>query len=222
MADNAHFPILEKCYDLVVWLYGRTGKFPRHPTAKPGIARGNARNGFIRDVERSDDGPGDDLFTPHERRRGIPIGNLTSQFFANVYLNPFDHFVKEQLHCPCYLRYCDDFVIFGNDKRRLGSLIPGLATALAGLRLRLHERKCRVHRVDEGLDFLGYRIWPTHRRLRRSSLVRFTRRRRKLRTAWRTRRISLNDLRASMASWAGHAKHADAWRLREALADFVW
>lgn len=64
--------------------------------------------------------PGDDLFTPHERRHGIPIGNLTSQFFANVYLNPFDHFVKEELGCGCYIRYCDDCVIFGDDKRRLG------------------------------------------------------------------------------------------------------
>lgn len=60
--------------------------------------------------------PGDDLFTPSERRRGLPIGNLTSQFFANVYLNDFDHFVKEKLRCQAYERYVDDFVLLVNDK----------------------------------------------------------------------------------------------------------
>jgi len=166
--------------------------------------------------------PGDDLFTPHERRRGLPIGNLTSQFFANVYLNPFDHFVKEELGCRCYIRYCDDFVIFGDDKRELGRTAERLADRLSAVRLKLHERKCQVRRVDEGVDFLGYRIWPTHRRLRRESVLRFKRRRRVLRKAWRAGDTELANVRASMASWVGHAKHADTWRLREALANFAW
>lgn len=63
--------------------------------------------------------PGDDLFTPHERRRGLPIGNLTSQFFANVYLNPFDHFVKESLGVRGYIRYVDDALLFANNKHWL-------------------------------------------------------------------------------------------------------
>ncbi|OIP08706.1 MAG: hypothetical protein AUJ96_05840 [Armatimonadetes bacterium CG2_30_66_41] len=167
--------------------------------------------------------PGDDLFTPHERRRGLPIGNLTSQFFANAYLNPFDHFVKEELGCRFYIRYCDDFVIFGSDKRALAALVPELADRLSALRLRLHERKCQVRRVDEGVDFLGDRIWPTHRRLRRESVLRFKRRRRHLRDARRAGQTDLAHVRASLASWSGHAGHADTWRLREQLAQtFVW
>jgi retron-type reverse transcriptase len=61
----------------------------------------------------------DDLFTPYLRKRTIPIGNLTSQFFANVYLNGFDHFVKQQLKCRHYIRYVDDFVALGNSKAQL-------------------------------------------------------------------------------------------------------
>ena len=63
--------------------------------------------------------PTDDLFTPSERRRGIPIGNQTSQFFANVYLDPLDHFVKERLRIKGYVRYVDDFLLFADDKRTL-------------------------------------------------------------------------------------------------------
>ncbi len=62
--------------------------------------------------------PGDDLLAAN-RPRGLPIGNLTSQFWANCYLNPFDHFVKRELRCPAYLRYVDDFLLFGDDKRQL-------------------------------------------------------------------------------------------------------
>ena len=54
--------------------------------------------------------PGDDLFTPHERRKGLPIGNLTSQFWANVYLDPFDHHFRDELGAPGYIRYVDDFL----------------------------------------------------------------------------------------------------------------
>jgi len=66
--------------------------------------------------------PGDHLFTPLERRKGLPIGNQTSQFLANVYLNPLDHFVKDTWGCPRYLRYVDDFAAFGNDKGELHDL----------------------------------------------------------------------------------------------------
>ena len=63
--------------------------------------------------------PGDDLFTPTEHRRGLPLGNQTSQFFANVYLDPLDHFVRERLRLPGYVRYVDDFICFANDNATL-------------------------------------------------------------------------------------------------------
>jgi retron-type reverse transcriptase len=171
--------------------------------------------------------PGDDLFTPVERRKGLPIGNLTSQFFANIYLSPLDHFVKERLRCRYYIRYVDDFVIFSDEKEQLWEIMSRIGQFLDGLRLRLHPKKCFVVPVPEGMDFLGYRVFPTHRRIRAETLRRFLKR---LRNLYRECRADLsglldrkaedspyNAVRASLAAWLGHAMHADTFRLREKL-----
>ena len=84
--------------------------------------------------------PGDDLFTPCERRRGIPIGNQTSQFFSNVYLDPLDHFVKDRLGIKGYVRYVDDFLVFSDDKSHLADVREQIRAFLARLRLRLHPK----------------------------------------------------------------------------------
>ncbi len=122
--------------------------------------------------------PGDDLFTAVERRRGLPLGNQTSQFFANVYLNPFDHFVKEQLRPTGYVRYVDDFVIFGQSSAELVDVRERCREKLAELRLRMHPRKCTIGRVADGTRFLGLQVFPTHCRpvthLKRSSDLRMT------------------------------------------------
>lgn len=105
--------------------------------------------------------PGDDLFTPLERKKGIPIGNLTSQFFANIYLNPFDHYIKETLGCKAYIRYVDDFVIFGNDKNELWQVLGQCRTFLAKFRLALHpkNRKYFQHMMVWGFwDIVYFRI----------------------------------------------------------------
>lgn len=86
----------------------------------------------------------EDLFCPRERSKGIPIGNLTSQFFANVYLNELDHFVKDDLREKYYLRYVDDFLIFGDDKKHLFKVRDEIAAYLKNLRLLLHPRKSVV------------------------------------------------------------------------------
>jgi retron-type reverse transcriptase len=161
--------------------------------------------------------PGDGLFTPAERRRGLPIGNQTSQFFANVYLDPFDHFVQEQLHCGYYIRYVDDFVILGNDKNRLAEVRTRCREYLAGLRLRLHPRKSEISRVADGTNFLGYRLFPDHRRLARSNVVRMQRRLRGLQKRYANGRICAADIHRRLMSWIGHAQHADSYRLRERL-----
>jgi retron-type reverse transcriptase len=78
--------------------------------------------------------PGDDLLTPVQRRKGLPIGNLTSQFFANLYLSPFDHFVKRQLKLKHYLRYVDDFAAFSDDRQELAEARVAMEAYLATLR----------------------------------------------------------------------------------------
>ena len=160
---------------------------------------------------------GDDLFTPYQRPKGIPIGNLTSQFLANVYLDGFDHHVKETLRCRHYIRYVDDWVVFGDSKAWLGEIKDRMEEYLAGLRLRLHPKKTRVYRVSEGVAFLGYRVFPDHRLLKQDNVLRMRRRLKRMRREYAREEISLENVRRSVHSWIGHARHADTYRLRERL-----
>lgn len=160
---------------------------------------------------------GDDLFTPL-RPRGLPIGNLTSQFWANVFLHELDKFVKHKLRAPAYLRYMDDFVLFSDDKALLHRWKAAIRDFLAErLRLTLHTKKSLVFPVKVGLDFCGFRIYPTHRRLRRSSVRRFVRRLRKQREAYSQGEISLEEMTTSVQCWIAHAQHGDTWRLRHRI-----
>ena len=100
-------------------------------------------------------------------RKGIPIGNLTSQLFANVYLNEFDIFIKHQLGIKFYVRYCDDFVILSSNREYLENLIPRIQEFLdARLKLQLHENKISIRKLRQGIDFLGYVILPNCKILR--------------------------------------------------------
>ena len=165
--------------------------------------------------------PGDGLFAAL-RPRGLPIGNLTSQFWANVYLHELDKFAKHGLRCHAYLRYMDDFVLFADDKQQLHAWKTAIRDFLAShLRLVLHPKKSLVFPVKVGIDFCGFRIYSTHRRLRRSSLRRFVRRFRRQREAYRHGELSLEEMTTSVRSWIAHAAHGDTWRLRGRLfADY--
>jgi retron-type reverse transcriptase len=161
---------------------------------------------------------GDDLFTPIQRRRGLPIGNQTSQFLANVYLNPFDHYVIEQLGCRSYIRYVDDMVVLGDDKGWLWDVRDAMADYLSTrLRLRLHDRKQYVLPVTAGPDFLGLRVFPEHRRLRRVSAMSFARRLRWMRERYAAGEIQIKEVRQRIAAWLGHASNADTHGLRTSL-----
>lgn len=161
--------------------------------------------------------PGDDLFTPFERRRGIPIGNQTSQFFANVYLDRLDHYVKETLRVGGYVRYVDDLLLFDDDKRRLHEWRTAIEDFLVPLRLRLHPRKCFVAPVTSGFTFLGYRIFPTLRRLDADNVRRFKRRLSRYREAVAAGQMSEDQRMTSIQSWIAHASYADTVRLRGRL-----
>lgn len=149
--------------------------------------------------------------------KGIPIGNLTSQFFANVYLNRFDHWVKEELGHRFYIRYVDDFVILADDKRVLHQAFAAIEARLAGIGLAVHPKKRSVFPVTEGCDFMGYRIWPDHRRLRPKTGYHSGRKLARLARRYGEGEVTLDRVRASVASWIGHVKHADTWGLRKAV-----
>ncbi len=161
--------------------------------------------------------PGDDLFTPFERRRGIPIGNQTSQFFANVYLDRLDHYLKETLRVRGYVRYVDDLLVFADDKLRLHEWRTVIEEFLVPLRLRLHPRKCFVAPVTSGFTFLGYRIFPTYRRLDADNVRRFKQRTRRYREAVVAGRMSDAQRKICIQSWIAHAMYADTVRLRGRL-----
>jgi len=160
--------------------------------------------------------PGDDLFAAL-RPRGLPIGNLTSQFWANVYLNELDQYVKRILHCPAYVRYVDDFLLFADNKRQLWAWKDAVRERLAALRLIFHERSSTVYPVANGIPFLGFRLYPNRRRLKRRNGVAFARRFRQYRKAVARGKLSMADLHIRIRGWIAHAAHGDTRGLRRSL-----
>lgn len=149
----------------------------------------------------------------------MPIGNLTSQLFANLYLDPLDHFVKEQLKQRYYIRYMDDFVILAQAKSELWEILEKIKGFLAvHLKLQLNPIRVAVLPVERGIDFLGYVIYPDgYKRIRRRNVVNFRRRLKALETEHAQAEITFDHARQSIASWLGLAKHTSAFRLSRGL-----
>lgn len=161
--------------------------------------------------------PGDDLFTPHGRRRGLPLGNQTSQFFANVYLNGFDQYVDRVGRPPVWARYVDDWVLFDDSKQRLAEIRASLQEQLDAVRLVMHPGKTRVHACREGVSFLGWRLFPNRTRLARQNVVHTQRRLRRLRVELQAGRVSWERVQQSVQAWIAHAAHGDTATLRHHL-----
>lgn len=160
--------------------------------------------------------PGDDLFAAC-RPRGLPIGNLTSQFWANVYLNGFDHFVKRELRCPAYLRYVDDFILFSNDKHQLWDWRAAVIERLARLRLTIHLDRAAPRPVVDGLPFLGFTVFPDHRRLKARKAISFRRKLKRLAADFAAGEVTFERVDASVQGWVNHVRYGDTWGLRRAV-----
>lgn len=146
--------------------------------------------------------------------KGMPIGTLYSQLFANVYLDRFDHFVKQSLQVDYYIRYMDDFILLSDSKNRLHKLRKAIQGYLEEkLDLCLPGSKTKLEPVEKGATFLGYRVFPHYLLLRKRNKLKFKRRLRKQREALEKGEISFRKLRQSIASWRGHAGHADTQTL---------
>ena len=147
--------------------------------------------------------------------KGLPIGNLTSQHFANLYLGELDHHLKERLRLKGYLRYMDDFICFGRDKAELHQLLTEIRRFTGEvLRLELKDKVVRIAPVTEGVPFLGFRIYPNLIRLQRVNLVRFRKKLKKKEVAYQEGRLSQPELVASVNCMIAHLSHANATALR--------
>ena len=138
--------------------------------------------------------------------RGLPLGNLTSQLFVNIYMNEFDQYIKHSLKVKYYIRYADDFVIISKDKSWLEELLPKIGGLLSErLKLSLHPDKVYIKTLASGVDFLGWVHFPNYR------ILRTTTKRRMLKN------LSYNPKTESLNSYLGLLKHGNAFKLRNNL-----
>lgn len=151
--------------------------------------------------------------------QGIPIGNLTSQLFANVYLNELDHYIKRELRERCYIRYMDDFLILGPDKKHLRDTKELIKIFLRDrLKLTLHPKKAEIFPIDRGVDFLGYVLRDGRRFLRKSTVKRFIKKSQRYEAMVKKGNWTDASLHNARASWRGYVNFADSYGLMRKLA----
>jgi retron-type reverse transcriptase len=172
-----------------------------------GASHGPALEGF----------PGDTLLTPLERPRGLPIGNLTSQFLANLHLDALDHRLAALPGIGAYLRYVDDVALFANNAETLLQARGLMETELADLRLRLHPIKSQISQTRHGACFVGFRVLQGRVRVRNHNLLKGKRRLRLQQQAVLCGTLSATAARTSLQSWNAHLAHGHTWRLRRRL-----
>ncbi len=146
---------------------------------------------------------------------GMPIGNLTSQMFANLYLNELDQFVKHELRVRHYMRYMDDALVLHWEKPYLWWVKQEIQRFLdEHLRLVLNS-KTTIRTVDQGIEWVGYWVWSTHRKLRKSTVKKMKRRLKYLQRAYARGEVDWEEVNASVQSYLGLLKHCNSFCLRE-------
>ncbi len=148
----------------------------------------------------------------------MPLGNLTSQFFANVYLNELDYFIKHKLKAKYYIRYVDDFVILHSSKSQLEIWKKEIEKFLKEkLKLELHQDKSRIISLSKGIDFVGFRNFYYFKLLRKRNIKNMEN---KLRL-FEENKLSYNKLLEIFQGWQAYAKWADSYRLREEIINLL-
>ena len=150
---------------------------------------------------------------------GMPIGNLSSQMFANLYLNEADQYAKHVLKCKCYIRYMDDIIVVDNDREALREVWLAMDDFMRKrLHLQLNAKTC-IRSEAQGVDFCGYRIWRDHIRLRKKSALKMKHRLRHLRKAFAHGEVDVRTVRDTLMSYLGMLQHCDGYRLRESILE---
>lgn len=154
-----------------------------------------------------------------EAGKGLPIGNLTSQFFANVYLDPLDHFLKDNLGVKRYVRYMDDMVAFSSSNEYLKKMLKKMEIFLADcLGLALNYRATFLNSRMHGLPFLGFRLFPNLIRIKQENLQRMQKRMQKRMLEFQKDLILEEKFVMSMRSMFEHMGFADSYRLRRSIS----
>jgi RNA-directed DNA polymerase len=154
--------------------------------------------------------------------QGMPLGNLTSQFFANIYLNELDYFVKHKLKIKYYLRYVDDFAILHNSKQQLKLWKEQISIYLKEkLRLELHKDKSKIIPLRNGINLLGYEIFGHYRLLRKRNLRFFKRKFNKNLELFEQGILSYEDFIEGLQGWFGYARWANTYNLRKNIIQKV-
>jgi len=156
--------------------------------------------------------------------KGLPIGNLTSQVFTNIYLNELDRFIKHTLRIKHYARFADDFVLLSNRKRDLEELLPRIQSFLAEqLKLEIHPHKISLRPLHQGIDFLGYVILPHHRVLRTTTKRRMLRKISDRHGEYFKGQFKGDSLNQTLQSYFGMLSHADTYELTQNLKNvYCW
>ena len=156
-------------------------------------------------------------------KKGIPLGNLTSQLFANIYMNEFDQFIKQDLKVKYYARYTDDFVIVSDNEDYLKYTLKPIADFLdKKLKLTLHPKKVSIHKLHNGVDYLGYIILPHYRLLRTKTKNRIYRGMKRRVQEHKIEKISKNTAEQSLQSYLGALSHSNSHKTEEDLKNLFW
>ena len=182
-----------------------------------GTVKDDETNWLIRQIVQSfhfEDTPG----------KGLPIGNLTSQVFTNIYLNEFDQFVKHTLRQKHYLRFADDFLTLSPNRSELQRVLPEMRSFLSGhLKLKLHPTKVILRPLEQGIDFLGYVTFPYHRVLRTKTKQRMTRKLSQRLDTYFEGEIDDYSMNQSLQSYLGVMLHADTFKLEQHIRNvYFW
>lgn len=160
-----------------------------------------------------------DVNNPEDRveGKGIPIGNLTSQMFANLYLNELDQYCKRTLGIKYYVRYMDDIIILSDDKAQLHEY-KRLIETLLNEKLKLNlNKKTAIRPIALGIEFVGYRLWPTHVKIRKSTSKKMRKRLKYVKKQYERNELPFEKVNATVQSYMGILKHCNSFRLQNKI-----
>jgi hypothetical protein len=154
--------------------------------------------------------------------RGLPIGNLTSQFFSNIYLSSLDNFIKHNLGCAYYVRYVDDIIILDKDPKRLNGIFEAINEFLrVNLNLNLHLNKKEISLIEKGINFVGFIIKPYRKYIRNSTVTRVKKIIKSMSRQSECSNFKLKKYRDSLNSYFGIFRHVNSYNLRKKLSKMI-